>query len=40
MDGGARQLSTEKHRESLTAQSIGTKRIWLPNTDATGRGNP
>lgn len=39
MDGGARQLSTEKLRESLTTQSIGTNRIWLPNTDATGRGN-
>ncbi len=41
MDGSAQQLTTAKLRESITNQPVGRiNRIWLPNTDATGRGNP
>lgn len=40
MDGSAQQLTTPKLRQTLTNQAIVANRIWLPNTDATGRGNP
>lgn len=41
MDGSAQQLTTAKLREAIRKQPVGrTNRIWLPQTDATGRGNP
>ena len=41
MDGSGRQLTTAKLREAIAKQPVGrTNRIWLPNSDATGRGNP
>ena len=41
MDGSVQQLTTAKLRASNRNQPVGrTNRIWLPNTDATGRGNP
>ncbi len=41
MDGSAQQLTTAKLRESIRNQPVGrANRIWLPNSDATGRGNP
>lgn len=41
MDGSAQQLTTTKLREAIRNQPIGRpNRIWLPSTDATGRGNP
>ena len=39
-DGSAQQLNTAKLREALRRQPYGGSRIWLPNSDATGRGNP
>ena len=41
MNGGARQLTTATLREAIVNQPVGrANRIWLPNSDATGRGNP
>ncbi len=41
MDGSVQQLTTTKLREDITNQPTNRpNRIWLPNTDATGRGNP
>ena len=41
MDGSVQQLTTAKLREAIRFQPAGrTNRIWFPNTDATGRGNP
>lgn len=41
MDGSGQQLTTAKLREAIRNQPVGrTNRIWLPNSDATGRGNP
>ncbi len=40
MDGSAQQLTTATLRKALTNQPVVANRIWLPNTDATGRGNP
>lgn len=40
MDGSAQQLTTPFLRKALTNQTSPTNRIWLPNSDATGRGNP
>ena len=40
MDGSVQQLTSSKLRQALTNQPVVANRIWLPNTDATGRGNP
>ena len=41
MDGSAQHLTTAKLREAIPNQPVGrANRIWLPNSDATGRGNP
>lgn len=40
MDGSAYFLTSAKLRTALRKQGTATNRIWLPNTDATGRGNP
>ena len=40
MDGSGHFLTTAKLREALRKQGTATNRIWLPNSDATGRGNP
>ena len=41
MDGSIQQLTTAKLREAIRNQPVGrANRIWLPNSDATGRGNP
>ena len=41
MDGSVQQLTTAKLREAIVNQPAGrANRIWLPNSDATGRGNP
>ena len=40
MDGSARRLGTEELRQMLKQQPAAANRIWLPNSDATGRGNP
>ena len=41
MDGSAQYLTTAKLREAIRNQPVGrANRIWLPNSDATGRGNP
>ncbi len=40
MDGSVRKLSTAELRQMLKQQPAAANRIWLPNSDATGRGNP
>jgi hypothetical protein len=40
MAGSSQRLTTEKLRQALKDQNLDANRIWLPNTDATGRGNP
>ncbi len=40
MDGSGHFLTSAKLREALRKQGTATNRIWLPNSDATGRGNP
>ena len=40
MDGSAQQLTSSKLRQALTNQPVVANRIWLPNSAATGRGNP
>ena len=41
MDGSVQRLTTAKLREAIAKQPAGrTNRIWLPNSDATGRRNP
>ena len=40
MDGSGQFLATAKLRDALRKQGTATNRIWLPNSDAIGRGNP